>query len=90
MITPPISKYAQLDGDSYFVKGASEGDRLRLSTRRNQVIESATTTYEELVPGAAISTAGTPKNLMIVARLQVAPAKVDEFIEFAKERFSRS
>jgi hypothetical protein len=85
LVITQLASFADLDGQSAIVKGASETDLARWSARRNQCIESASTTYERLVPDTSINNPGASVPLLIVeTTFRVKPGMGEDFVAFVK------
>lgn len=85
LVLAPFSSYADLDGQSFIAKGASEQDLARWSARRNQCTESATTSYERLVPEVFINLPGASLPTMLIeTRFRVKQGMGDDFAAFVK------
>ncbi len=85
LVISPLSSYADLDGQSFIAKGASEQDLARWSARRNQCVESVSITYERLVPDAVINLSGASLPAILQeTRYRVKQGMGTEFAELIK------
>lgn len=85
LVLTPFSSFADLDGESFTAKGASEQDRARWGARRAQCTDRAVTTYERLVPDALINTPGASlPALLQETRFRVKQGMGTQFTDFVK------
>ena len=85
LVIAPLASLADLDGQGVTAKGASETDLARWSARRNQCVESATTTYERQVPDASVNLPGASlPTLLVETRFRVKQGMGEDFANFVR------
>jgi len=85
LVITGLSNYAALDDKSFYAKGATEAELVRMAARRAQCVESVRTTYERPQPDLGFNPAGTPQpKTVTLIRVNVRPDMVDQWTATVK------
>jgi len=77
--------YAAHDDKSYYAKGATEADLVRMAARRAQCVDSVRLTYERAQPELGFSPPGTPQpKTVTVVRVNVHPDMIQQWMATVK------